>query len=825
LARSLSAFVLLAACGGSGSSPGNGGTLGMAGSSSGESGSSNNGNGGSFYGAGTANGTSGAGGSAAAAAGGVSGTAAGGALGGNAGALGDSGGLREPGGAAGAGGVANVSGAAGNGSSAGGTGPGQPEANRVRTLIPFDAGWLFNKGDAAGADQANFADSAWRALNVPHDWSIEGPFDQNAPTTGRGGYLPAGIGWYRKHFTLPQSLAGRRVFIEFDGVMANSDVYFNSVHLGNRPYGYVGFRYELTAGAVFGGADNVISVKCDNSAQPASRYYAGAGIYRHVRLIVSDPVHVDQWATYVATPTISSASATVHVTTVVVNQGTAAQNVTVQGVVSDPGGVALAPVAAPMQSVAAGKSASFTFDVTVANPKLWDLANPNLYSLTTNVQINDATVDDDVTPFGIRSLVFNATTGMTLNGKSLKFKGVAIHQEVSGLGVAVPERAWQRRLAQFKALGVNAVRTSHNPFAPEFLDLADRMGLLVMDEFFDVWAHPKYTDVGDYSAYFAKTAASPTGSPAVPAAIAGAGATWWQTDITDIVMHDRNHPSVVMYSTGNEIRDSLASRTPILTQMVALCHTLDPARPVTQALFQPDTAGDTTGATRTILDVWGNNYRVDSCLAAMSASPPRAGVLTEMGHETTTWTTVTSTPALTGEFLWAGADYLGEAPLGWPTVGASLGIMDRLGTPNADGYTWQKLWGAAVTAAPETGTTASKVVLSADHGALLTDLNDVSYVKASIADATGKLIATSAAPVTFTVSGPGVLIAVDSGSPIQESFRGTVRKAYNGVCFAIVQATGTGTITVTATADGLATGTTTVQASAGTFTPCSGTCD
>jgi beta-galactosidase len=705
-------------------------------------------------------------------------------------------------------------------------GPGTPEADRVRTIIPFDSTWLFNKGDATGADQAAFADASWRALNVPHDWSIEGPFDQNAPTTGRGGYLPAGIGWYRKHFTLPQSLSGQRVFVEFDGVMANSDVYINGVHLGNRPYGYVAFRYELTSSLKFGSVDNVLSVKCDNSVQPASRYYAGAGIYRHVRLIATDPVHIDQWATYVTTPAPTAAAATVHVTTVVVNQGAAAETVTLQGVVSGPDGIALAPVTTPAQSVAPGKAGTtFSFDVPVSNPQLWDTAAPNLYSLHTNVQVGGTTVDDDVTSFGIRSLTFDPATGMSLNGKTLKFKGVAIHQEVSALGVAVPERAWQRRLAEFKALGVNAIRTSHNPFAPEFLDLADRMGLLVMDEFFDVWAGHKYTDVGDYAAYFAKTAPAITGSPAVPAAIAGTNATWWQTDITSIVMHDRNHASVAMYSTGNEIRDSLASRIPILTKMVALCHTLDPARSVTQALFDPDTAGDTTGATRTILDVWGNNYNVQSCLTAMAGTPPRAGVLTEMGHDTSTWATVTKTPSLAGEFIWAGADYLGEAPLMWPTVGDAQGLMDRVGTVNADGYAWQKVWGAPVTAQPATGTTASKVVLSADHGTVLTDPNDVVYVKATIADAAGALVPSSAAPVTFAVSGPGTIIGVDSGSAIQESFRGNVRKAFNGVCFAIVQATGPGVITVTASANGLAGGTATVQAAAGTFNPCSGTCD
>jgi beta-galactosidase len=751
---------------------------------------------------------------------GSGGTSGPGAAGG--GAIGPTGGVGGP--------IVGSGGAGASGAAGGAPAVSPPEANRVRTIIPFDGGWLFNVGDATGADQVAFADTSWRALSVPHDWSIEGPFSMSAATTGRGGYLPSGIGWYRKHFTLPQSLSGRRVFIEFDGVMANSDVYINGVHLGNRPYGYVGFRYDITASAKFGATENVIAVKCDNSLQPASRYYAGAGIYRHVRLIGTDPVHVDQWATFVTSPAATAASATVHVATTVVNAGASAASVSLQAIVTDPTGKALAPVSVPAQSVAPGAAGTaFTLDIPITSPKLWDLASPSMYSLTLAVQVGGSTVDDDVTPFGVRSLTFDAAAGMTLNGKSVKLKGVAIHQEMSGLGVAVPQRAWQRRLAQFKTIGVNAIRTSHNPFAPEFLDLADRMGILILDEFFDVWTQHKYTDAGDYATYFSKPAPAVTGSPVVPAAIAGGGATWWQTDITDVVMHDRNHPSVILYSAGNEIRDPIGTRSPLLTKMVDLCHALDPSRSVTQALFDPGTNGDVTGATRTILDVWGNNYNIPNCLTAMSTAPARAGVLTEMGHETSAWGTVMSTASLAGEFVWSGMDYLGEAPNAWPVVGSGssplLGLLDRLGNPNPDGYTWQKVWGAPATAAPATGTTATQVALAADHGTLLADSNDVVYVKATIADASGKVVPTSAAPVTFSIQGPGTIVAVDSATQMGESFRGNVRNAFNGVCYAIVQATGPGAITVSAAAAGLSGGTATVQAAAGTFTPCSGTCD
>jgi beta-galactosidase len=688
--------------------------------------------------------------------------------------------------------------------------------------VPFDDGWLFNYGDAAGADGASFADSTWRQLSVPHDWAIEGPnppenpFSSSAATTGRGGYLPSGIGWYRKHFTLAQVPAGRRVFLELDGVMGNSTVYVNGTKIGNHPYGYVSFRYDITAAVKSGTADNVIAVKTDTSSQPASRFYAGAGIYRHVRLIATDPVHIDQYATFVTTPAPTPTAATVHVTTKVVNGGTASASVSVQGIVRDPGGTALTPVTAAAQDIAAGAQASFTFDVAVANPKLWDLATPNLYQLVTSVQVGGVTVDDDLTPFGIREIKFD--TGMTLNGRSVKFQGVCLHQDYHGLGLAAPQRAVQRRLAQLKTYGVNAIRTSHEPPSPDFLELTDRMGLLVLDEFADVWGSRKYSDVGDYSAYFNKTATAPTGMPAVPevSGVTNASATWWQVDFTGWIMRDRNHPSVALYSMGNEIRDSLATRTPVLTKMVAMSHALDPSRSVTQALFRPSDSGDVGGATNTLLDVFGGNYRTDEVVTGMPAAPTKSGLLTEIGTETSTWATVKANQALTGLFMWTGVDYLGEADTLWPTVGADFGILDAMGTPKSLAFSWQTTWGLAKTTF-STGATAGKVVLTADHASIVTDLNDVAYVRAAVPTAT--------APVTFAIAGPGAIVAVDSGSQTQETFRGDTRNAYGNLAFAIVRATGPGTITVTAKSSGLTDGTATIEAKAGAFVPCSGTCD
>ncbi|MBS2963703.1 cellulose binding domain-containing protein [Actinocrinis puniceicyclus] len=704
------------------------------------------------------------------------------------------------------------------------TGPGQS-----RMVTDFDPGWLFHYGDASGASAASYADSGWRGLSVPHDWSIEGPnppadpFSQSAPTTGRDGYLPSGIGWYRKHFSLAGVPAGRRVYIEFDGVMADASVYVNGAFIGTHPNGFTGFRYDITSAVKFAGADNVIAVKTDTSLEPASRYYTGAGIYRDVRLIATDPVHVDQWATYVTTPNVSTSAATVHAQTTVVNSGGAPASVSVQGVLRDPSGNALPAVTTAAKTIAAGASASFSYDIPVSNPRLWDLSSPNMYSLATNVMVGGAEVDDDITPVGIRSLTFSASIGLSLNGHGVKLKGVAIHQDYHALGMAAPQEAMQRRLAQLKTLGVNAIRTAHEPPSPAFLELTDKMGFLVLDEFFDTWTQHKYTDAGDYATYFNRTASAPTGTPAVPGATGSV--PWYQVDATGIVMRDRDHPSVVMWSAGNEIRDSLATREPLLTKMVSICHALDPSRPLTQALFRPADSGDVTGATRTTLDVFGGNYRPNDVLQAMSMSPQRPGLLTEMGTSTSDWTTVQNNPGLIGEFLWTGADYLGEADGLWPTVGSTAGLMDAVGTVRSIGYSWQATWGAPHTSPPPTGTAAARVLLTPDHAAVSTDVNDVDYVKATIADTSGRVVTGSSAPITFTISGPGVIVAVDSGSQTEESFRGNVRKADQGIAYALVRATGAGTITLTASANGLTLGTTTITGSTAPFVPCTGSCN
>jgi beta-galactosidase len=364
-------------------------------------------------------------------------------------------------------------------------------------------------------------------------------------------------------------------------------------------------------------------------------------------------------------------------------------------------------------------------------------------------------------------------------------------------------RAWQRRLAQMKQIGINAIRTSHNPYSPEFLDLCDRMGFMVMDEFFDAWNGHKLA--GD----FGGTTFTSSGT----------------TDMTDCIKRDRNHPSVVIYSIGNEIRDGLTQQLATATTLTNVVHSTDSTRPVTQALFRPKDTGYYPGNFLNVLDVFGANYRIAEVAEACALTPHHAGVVTEMGTSTSDWAMITANNQLTGEFIWTAFDYLGEAADMWPTVGSTTGIMDRMGTHKSSADAFQRMWGSTTPPTVMTGTSASKLVVTADHTSMVTDLNDVVYVKAQVSDSSNRVVTSSSTPITFSVTGPGTIIAVDSGSVTQETFRGNVRNAYQGLAFAIIQATGAGTITVSASASGLTGASATVQASAGAFVPCSGSCD
>jgi beta-galactosidase len=748
-----------------------------------------------------------------------------------------------------------------------------PLAAAPRSTVPFDAGWRFLKAEAVGAEQPGFGDSAWRTVNLPHDWGIEGPFDEKAPAGGAGAFLPAGVGWYRKHFVLPADAARRRVFVEFDGVMAHSEVWINGFSLGKRPNGYVSFRYELTGHLNSGGKENVLAVRADNEKQPASRWYAGAGINRHVRLLTMDAVHLEQWATFVTTPKVAAGAATVRVETSVVNQTGVPRRVTVSvaagQVKSDASGA---------QTIAAGKSASFQLELAMANPKLWSLETPNLYQALVEVREGSKVLDDETVSFGIREARFDADTGFWLNGKNFKIKGVCLHGDGGAVGTAVPLRVWERRLETLKRVGVNGIRAAHNPPDPAFLDLCDRMGFVVMDEMFDQWTVAK--NPYDYHLNFRE---------------------WSGIDTRDTVRRDRNHPSIVVYSAGNEIHDTPNAELAkgILRGLVEVFHANDATRPVTQALFRPNVSHDYDNGLADLLDVVGQNYRENEILAAHEQKPARKILGTETTQDRRAWLALRDNAAYAGQFLWAGIDYLGESRA-WPTVSGFSGLLDRTGEIKPMGYERQSWWSAtpmvhitrrvaAREVAPtdpgyeayrrtvqtlyddwtppngaaheenvevysncaevelllnsqslgskplerdasprnwrvtwEAGTlravcgngaardelrTAGKaaaVVLKVDRSRLRATWDDVAYVTAEVVDGHGVVVPSAANQITFVVTGPGAVVAVDNQDiTSHEAFQGNVRSAYQGRCIAIVRAGAAGRIAVSASAAGL----------------------
>jgi beta-galactosidase len=571
--------------------------------------------------------------------------------------------------------------------------PSNPSAARI--VSSFDAAWLFLKGDAADASERDFNDTAWRRLDVPHDWSIEGPFDEKNPTGGGGGFLPAGVGWYRKHFNLPAHYQDRRIFIDFDGVMANSDVWINGFHLGKRPYGYVSFRYELTSHLNFGKKPNVVAVRADNTGQPASRWYTGAGIYRHVRLVATNHIHIAQWGTFVTTPHVTAEKATVRVQNEVVNQSSVARTLSVEATVVDPSGSVVHTEENKTLNIPAGSTLNLSLDIEVKNPQRWDLDHPNLYRLVVRLRDGRQTLDDETVTFGIRDAHFEADTGFWLNGRNFKIKGVCLHHDGSAFGAAVPLRVWERRLEILRDLGVNAIRTAHNPPAPEFLDLCDRMGFLVMDELFDCWTVAK--NPYDYHLYFKE---------------------WSNIDARDTVRRDRNHPSIIVYSAGNEIHDTPKPDVakPILAALVATFHEADPSRPVSQGLFRPNVSHDYDNGLADLLDVVGQNYRENEILAAHRQKPTRKILGTENGHDLSAWLPLRDNPPYAGQFLWSGIDYLGESRQ-WPTVAYNSGLVDRTGTPRPLAFQRQSWWGdrPMVYVARRTAPTP-KPMLSTDPG-------------------------------------------------------------------------------------------------------------
>jgi beta-galactosidase len=591
-------------------------------------------------------------------------------------------------------------------------------AQSGRTTLDFDKGWKFHLGDVNGAEKASAPDKGWRGLNLPHDWSIEGTFSKDNPASPEGGALPGGIGWYRKTFTVPLASKGKQVYIDFDGVYHHSDVWVNGHHLGFRPNGYISFRYELTKYLNYGGV-NVIAVKVNNSEQPNSRWYSGSGIYRNVWLVTTNPVAIDHWGTYVTTPRLGIKSAGVMIKTTVTNNLSRSKLYTVRNKIFDADNKLVAIAGAiPSASQLADSVVAFENTLAVHAPRLWSVESPYLYRVVTDVLIDKKVVDTYTTTLGIRTFEFDADKGFILNGKPLKILGVCDHHDLGSLGSAINTRALERQLQILKGMGVNGIRTSHNPPAPELLDLCDKMGFIVMDEAFDMWKMKKTKY--DYHLYWDE---------------------WHKRDLEDQILRDRNHPSVFIWNIGNEIGEQYSKTDTvgrvIARELAAIVRSLDKTRPITSANNDPSVTSNiiASGA----LDLIGYNYHENEYAGFHKRYPGKKFIATETtsGLETrgyydmpsdsiriwppqwdkpferegnnvsaydnvrppwgstheATWKVMKKYEMLSGMFVWTGFDYLGEpTPYSWPSRSSYFGVIDLAGFPKDVYYMYQSEW-------------------------------------------------------------------------------------------------------------------------------------
>ena len=516
----------------------------------------------------------------------------------------------------------------------------QPQSPRLE--LAADSNWKFVLGDPGGAETRSFEDASWRRVDLPHDWSIEGRPSKDNPTGSEGGYFPAGTGWYRKTFSAPPEWRGKRVTVEFDGVYRNATVYLNGHKLGNQPYGYTSFNFDVTPDLDFSGL-NVLAVRVDNSAQPNSRWYSGSGIYRHVRVVVTDPVHVAHWGVLVSTTRASIEGGSLSVLTRVENESAAPARVTVETQILDRGGKPVGHAQSAVEA-APGSATEASQEIAVSKPALWSPEAPALYRAVTRLRKDGKVIDEVTTTFGIRTLAWSAEKGLLLNGKAIKLAGGCVHHDNGPLGAAAFDRAEERRVELLKAAGFNAVRTSHNPPSPAFLDACDRAGLLVLDEAFDTWKANKLKY--DYGRNFDE---------------------WWQRDISAMVLRDRNHPSIVVWSIGNEIPELLVERGPAIAKRLAdQVRSLDSSRPLTQAV-PTSTSGPFPDAVLTVLDIAGYNYNLARNYADDHRRVPSRLMMTTESFPAAAfeqWQLAKDNPFILGDFVWTAMDYLGESGIG-----------------------------------------------------------------------------------------------------------------------------------------------------------------
>ena len=618
-----------------------------------------------------------------------------------------------------------------------------------REIIGFNDGWKFYLGEAPDAELPDYNAHQWRTVDLPHDWSIEGEFSRHHPATPGGGALPGGIGWYRKSFSISENEREKLVFIDFDGVYQQSEVWVNGNFLGMRPYGYISFRYDITPYLNYGPRENVIAVRVNNAEQPNSRWYSGSGIYRNVWLVKTAKLHVDHWGTYITTPDVNNQKATVRAETTIANKLTTGADAVLRTMIYNPEGKQVARVES-MQKIEAGGKAIFTQNFEISKPDLWDIENPALYKAVSNVYDGNILVDTYETTFGIRYFNFDPDSGFSLNGRSVKLLGVCQHHDLGALGAAINTRALERQLEILKEMGCNSIRTAHNPPAPELLHLCDKMGFVVQNETFDMWRKRKTTF--DYSRFFPE---------------------WHERDLTDHILRDRNHASVMMWSIGNEVLEQwehvdadtldiqqanfllnfeknvdpaiihsgkMSVNSLLTTKLVNLVKSLDPTRPVTAGCNEVNPWNNLFRSGS--MDLYGFNYHHENFAGFREVYPGKSLIVSESTsglmtrgyyqmpsdslfiwpsdwrqrrvpfgnqeqqcsaydnchvpwgstHEES-WKIVKKYPHIAGTYIWTGFDYLGEpTPYWWPSRSSYFGIIDLAGFPKDVYYMYQSEW-------------------------------------------------------------------------------------------------------------------------------------
>ncbi|MGZ3752198.1 MAG: glycoside hydrolase family 2 TIM barrel-domain containing protein [Mucilaginibacter sp.] len=506
----------------------------------------------------------------------------------------------------------------------------------------FDYNWKFYQGDITAAKSKDFNDMSWRSLDLPHDWSIEGKIRPENSTGGEGGYFPAGIGWYRKTFKVLDEWKGKKVSIYFEGVYMNSEVFVNGKSLGIYPYGYSSFSYDLSPYLDFN-TENVIAVRVDNSQQLNSRWYSGSGIYRHVWMMVTDAVHIADWGVAITTPDVSPKKATVQIKTIVKNETGSAQSVVISTLLKD-GNSKNAGQNQIKIELAANSEKEIAQTIMVTDALLWTPESPHLYNAQIQLLQNKKVVDEAKNNFGIRSIKFTAENGFQLNGKAVKLNGGCMHHDNGCLGAAAFDRAEERKVELLKKAGFNAVRTSHNPPSEAFLNACDRFGLLVVDESFDCWraGKKKY----DYAQYFDR---------------------WWKRDLDAMVLRDRNHPSIIMWSIGNEIVERGSPEAVKTAGMLAnAVKEIDNTRPVTSAIVEAGMDWAALDSLMAAHDVGGYNYHLWSASSDHQRVPSRIIFQTESYPKDafSNWKLVQNNNYVIGDFVWTAVDYLGESGIG-----------------------------------------------------------------------------------------------------------------------------------------------------------------